>query len=81
MGRTRRKEKQSARTVRAKTLRAKSNKKRSRETREDFSRKRKVHTFGGDSALENDDGRPEEQRAMFVNRPRAIEGKTSPDRM
>jgi hypothetical protein len=41
MGRTRRKEKPSARTVRPKTLRAKGDKKRRRETREDFSRKEK----------------------------------------
>jgi SNF2 family DNA or RNA helicase len=41
MGRTRRKKKQSGRTVRLKTLRAKGNKKRRRETREDFSRKEK----------------------------------------
>jgi hypothetical protein len=39
MGRTRRKEKQSARTVRPKTLHAKGYKKRRREIREDFSRK------------------------------------------
>jgi hypothetical protein len=81
MARTCRKEKQSARTVRPKTLSAKSNKKRRSENREDFSRKRKVYAFRGDSALRNDDGRPEKQRAMFVSRPRAIEGKTSPDGM
>jgi hypothetical protein len=45
MGRTRRKEKQSARTVRPKTLREKGNKKRRRETREDFSRKEKYMRF------------------------------------
>jgi hypothetical protein len=79
MGRTCRQEKHSPRTVRPKTLRAKSYKKRRRETREDFSRKRKLHAFRGISALENDDARPEEQRAMFVNSPRTIRGKTSPD--
>jgi hypothetical protein len=65
MGRTRRKEKQSARPVRPKTLRAKGDKKRRRETREGFSRKKKVHAFRGVSALGNDDAKPEEQRAMF----------------
>jgi hypothetical protein len=58
MGRTRRKEKQSTRTVRSKTLRAKGEKKKKsenkerRETREDFSRKRQVQAFRGVSALE-----------------------------
>jgi hypothetical protein len=70
MGRTRRKEKQSARTVRPKTLREKGNKKRRRETREDFSRKEKYMRFA------HDDAKPEEQRA---SRPRATKGKTSPD--
>jgi hypothetical protein len=79
MGRTCRKEKQSDRTEQPKTLHAKSYKKRRRETREDFSRKRKVHPFRGVSALENDNVRPEEESAMFVSRRRAIEEKTFPD--
>jgi hypothetical protein len=45
MGRTRRKEKQSARTVQPKTFRVKGDKKRHRETREDFSRKQKYMRF------------------------------------
>jgi hypothetical protein len=45
MGRTRQKEKQSARTVPPKTLRAKGDKRSRRETREDFTRKEKYMRF------------------------------------
>jgi hypothetical protein len=38
---------------------------------------RKVHAFRGISALGNDDEKPEEQRAMFLSRPRATNGKIS----
>jgi hypothetical protein len=65
------KEKQSARTVRPKTLRAKGNKKKAPRNPRGLFSERKV--------VGNDDAKPEEQRAMFVSRPRAIEGKTSPD--
>jgi hypothetical protein len=50
MARTCRKEKQSARTVRL--FKRKAIKKIRREIREDFSRKRKVYVFCGDSDLE-----------------------------
>jgi hypothetical protein len=36
---------------------------------------RKLHAFHGVSALGNDDEKPEEQRAMFLSRPRASKGK------
>jgi hypothetical protein len=78
MGCTCRKEKQSARTVQPKTFRAKGYKKRRRETREDFSRKEKHMRFAAFRRWKNDDARLEEQRAMFVSRPRATKGKTSP---
>jgi hypothetical protein len=79
MGRTRQKEKQSARTVRPKTLRAIGYKKRRREIRVDFSRKKKYNRFAASRRWKNGDVRPEELRALFISRPRATEGKTFPN--
>jgi hypothetical protein len=79
MGRKRRKEKQSARTVRPEILRAKGDKKKTPRNPRRLFLERKVHAFRGVSALGNDEAKPEEQRAMFLSRPRITKGKTSPD--
>jgi hypothetical protein len=79
MSRTRRIEKQSARTVRPKTLRAKGDKKKAPRNPRGLFSERKVHAFRGVSALGNDDAKLEKQRAMFLSRSRATEGKTSPN--
>jgi hypothetical protein len=47
-------------------------KKRRRETREDFSRKRKVHAFRGDSALERSPWKFPQRKEKFGSRPRTI---------
>jgi hypothetical protein len=65
MSRTRRKEKQSARTMQPKTLRAKGYKKKAQRNPRGLFSERKVHAFRGVSALGNDDAKPEEQRAML----------------
>jgi hypothetical protein len=79
MGRTRRKEKQSARTMQPKTLRAKGYKKRRRETREDFSRKEKYMRFAASRRYEMTTQNPKNKGQCFVNRPGATKAKTSPN--
>jgi hypothetical protein len=52
-------------------------KKRRRETREDFSRRRKVHAFRGESALEKSLWKFPRRKEKFSSKPRTTKGKTS----
>jgi hypothetical protein len=61
-----------------KTFHSKSIYKRRHQTREDFSRKRKVHAFRGDLALEKLPWKFPRRKEKFGSRPRAIKGKTFP---
>jgi hypothetical protein len=78
MGRTRRKEKQSARTVRPKTLRAKGDKKKCRETREDFSRKEKYMRFAAPRRWEMTVQGPKNKGQCSLVSPAQPKGKLRP---